>query len=277
MAPAGLSVGRRGRTVLHDAPLTAVPGELHVVVGPNGAGKSTLLAALAGDVSSDPAVLLDGVPVRSLPAPELARRRAVLLQQSSVAFGFTVAEVVAMGRHPWPVSSDAGGSDADVLDRAVADADVGALLGRRASELSGGEAARVALARVLAQDTPVLLLDEPTAALDLGQAERVVAMLARRARGGTCVVAAVHDLTLAAAHADRVTLLAAGRTLASGPAGTVLTPELLRAAYGWEVDVVDHPVTGRPLVLPRSGQAAGPVGDGACEGRRLGDLNPGWA
>jgi iron complex transport system ATP-binding protein len=179
----------------------------------------------------------------------MARRRAVLPQSHTVGFPFSAAEVVAMGRAPWQRTPQAGRDD-EVIAAAMAATDCTHLAGRSFPSLSGGERARVALARVLAQDTATLLLDEPTAALDLGHQEAVLALAADRAATGAAVVVVLHDLASAAAYADRVAVLDDGRVAATGPPREVLTGELLSRVYRYPVEVLDHPGTGAQLVLP---------------------------
>lgn len=252
----GLSVDRRGgasghaRRVLEAVDFDVVAGEVVALVGPNGAGKSTLLAALAGELTpSEGSVELDGRGLDHWTALDMARRRAVLPQSHTVGFPFTAREVVAMGRAPW-VRTARGERDDEVIAAAMASADVGHLAARSFPTLSGGERARVALARVLAQDTATLLLDEPTAALDLGHQEAVLRLAAERATAGAAVVVVLHDLGIAAAYADRVAVLESGRVAADGPPREVLTTELLSRVYQHPVEVLDHPVTGAQLVLP---------------------------
>lgn len=239
------------RPILDDASLVVHAGEVHALVGPNGAGKSTLFGVIAGDVTPTAGeAMLDGRPLRGHRPRELARERAVLLQQNAVSFSFTVAQVVEMGRAPWartPRESD----DDELIRRAMADTDVAHLADRTVSSLSGGERARVALARVLAQDTGILLLDEPTAALDLRHQEDVLAIARRRAREGAAVAVVLHDLNAALSTSDRVTLLSEGRVVATGAPGDVLTAERIEDVYGQAVDVFAHPVTGVPVVTPR--------------------------
>lgn len=236
-----------GRDILSDVDLTVGPGELLALVGPNGAGKSTLLSLLAGDRKpTGGKVLLDDRPLESWSARDLARRRAVLPQHHQVHFSFTVAQVLEMGRSPWPPSEQ----DARLLHTAAGEAAVDHLLERSVSSLSGGEQARTHLARVLVQDTPLLLLDEPTAALDLHHQESVLHLVRSRAEQGRTVVVVLHDLDLAAAYATRVCLLAEGRLVADGPPDAVLNANLLSSVYGHAVEVIRHPVTGRTVVLP---------------------------
>ncbi|MGW5571057.1 heme ABC transporter ATP-binding protein [Nocardia thailandica] len=247
---AGVGVRRGERTVLDGVDFQVAAGEIVALVGPNGAGKSTLLAALAGDLDiSAGTVKLEGHALTHWTPGDMARRRAVLPQSHTVGFPFTAREVVAMGRSPW-LRTPAADRDDELIAAALAATDVTHLAGRPFPSLSGGERARVALARVLAQDTATLLLDEPTAALDLGHQEAVLRLAAQRARGGAAVVVVVHDLGVAAAYADRVTVLDAGRVAADGPPRQVLTPALLSRVYRHPVDVFDHPVTGAQLVLP---------------------------
>lgn len=238
---------RRGAVLALDAvDLALVAGEVVAVVGPNGAGKSSLLSVLAGDLAADRGeVLLDGTPMGAVPPRERARRRAVLTQDNAVAFGFVVRDVVAMGRAPWPAR---GPLDEEVVRRAMERADVAALADRGYPTLSGGERARTQLARVLAQETRVLLLDEPTAALDIAHQEAVLALAAAAADAGGAVLVVLHDLSLAAAWADRVVLMAAGRVRAVGTPADVLTPELLGEVYRHRVRVLSDP--GGLVVVP---------------------------
>lgn len=247
----GVRVHLGGRPVLDGVDVAVRAGEVLALVGPNGAGKSTLLGALAADVpAAEGLVRVHGRPVADWTAPELALRRAVLPQSASLSFPFPVEEVVRMGRAPW-----AGGEREDEDDTAVAEAmartEVTGFAGRPFSALSGGERARVALARVLAQRAPLLLLDEPTAALDLRHQELVLRLCRERARAGDAVVVVLHDLALAAAYADRVAVLRAGRIAADGPPARVFSEDLLSDVYDQPVEVLAHPRTGAPLVLPR--------------------------
>ncbi|UEJ82039.1 heme ABC transporter ATP-binding protein [Brachybacterium halotolerans subsp. kimchii] len=242
---AGFAIG--GAVLLQDVEFSASGGELVALVGPNGAGKSTLLSLLSGDQRpTSGRVLLDGRPTADWPAKALARRRSVMTQHHSQAFSFTVHEAAAMGRAPHPVGPD----DDALIERCLREADVDALAGRDVTTLSGGELARTVFARVLAQDAQVVLLDEPTAALDLHHQEVLMARARELAQEGRCVLVVLHDLTLAARCSDRIAMFDGGRLVALGPPGDVLTPDRIREVYRHEVAVLEHPTSGRPLVVP---------------------------
>lgn len=241
----------RGRTILDDASIAIRAGEIHALVGPNGAGKSTLFGVLAGDVAAQTgSVTLDEAPIAGIRPHALARARAVLLQENAVSFPFTAEQVVRMGRAPW-ARTESAEQDDDRVAAAMAATEVTPLASRTVTSLSGGERARVALARVLAQSTGIVLLDEPTAALDLKHHEEVMRLIRAQADAGVAVSLVLHDLNAALAHADRVTLLADGRVAASGTAAEVLTAERIEQVYGQPVDVFPHPATGVPLVVAR--------------------------
>ncbi|MFD1858647.1 heme ABC transporter ATP-binding protein [Aeromicrobium camelliae] len=242
-----LTVRRGERSLLDGVDLDVAAGEMVAIVGPNGAGKSTLVAALAGDVRPEAGTVeFDGRPLGDWRPRDLARRRSVLLQSHAVSFGYTVDEVVAMGRSPWPADPE---RDEAAVERAIERADVAHLRARSYLALSGGERARVSLARVLAQDTDVMLLDEPTAALDLRHQEDVLRCAAEDAQAGRTVVVVLHDLSLAAAYASRVLMLDRGRVAAHGLPRDVLTPERVRTVYGIDIALLHGP-DGSLLVVP---------------------------
>ncbi|WP_052849496.1 heme ABC transporter ATP-binding protein [Streptomyces avicenniae] len=250
-AARGVSLALGGRTVLDGVDVAVTAGEVLALVGPNGAGKSTLLSVLAADEQPDGGeVLIAGRWAAEWTAPELALRRAVLPQAATLSFPFTVADVVRMGRAPWAGTRAEDEDDAAVAE-AMAATEVTRFADRPFSALSGGERARVALARVLAQRAPLLLLDEPTAALDLRHQELVLRVCTEQAAAGRAVVVVLHDLGLAAAYADRAAVLHEGRVAASGQPGEVFTEDLLSRVYQHPVEVLPHPVTGTRLVLPR--------------------------
>ncbi|MET7984099.1 heme ABC transporter ATP-binding protein [Streptomyces sp. NPDC005281] len=248
----GLQIRLGGREVLRGVDLAARAGKVLALVGPNGAGKSTLLAALAADLHpSEGVVRLHGRPARDWSAAELALRRAVLPQSATLSFPFTVEEVVRMGRAPWAhIERD----DDAAVGAAMAATEVTAFAARPFGALSGGERARVALARVLAQRAPLLLLDEPTAALDLRHQELVLRACRERAHAGDAVVVVLHDLGLAAAYAHRVAILCAGRVAAHGRPAEVFTGGLLTEVYRQPVEVFPHPRTGAALITPKRGE-----------------------
>lgn len=242
-----------GARILDGVTLDVAYGRVLALVGPNGAGKSSLLGILTGDAAASAGtVLLDGTPIGDYRATELARRRSVLLQSNQVSFGYTAYEVVEMGRAPW-IGVDGGDDETKILE-SLARADVAHLASRTFSSLSGGERARVSLARVLAQDTPIVMLDEPTAALDLKHQEDVLRIAADLAAQGRAIVVVLHDLSLAAAYADDVVILHGGRVAAHGAPGAVLTETAVERVYGTPVRVMTDPDTGRPIVLPRRGR-----------------------
>ncbi|WP_456698712.1 heme ABC transporter ATP-binding protein [Aeromicrobium sp. P5_D10] len=245
----GVSSTIGDKRILDDVSMQVSPGELVALVGPNGAGKTTLLSVMAGDITpSAGEATLDGVPVHRWKAAELARHRAVLPQEQQLAFGFRVVDVVRMGRSPWARLPEEELDDIIVAE-SMAHTDVTPLAGRTFPTLSGGEKARTSFARVLAQQTNLVLLDEPTAALDIRHSEQVLSEARRLARAGHAVVAVLHDLTVAAAHADRICVLADGRLRANGTPEEVLTPDLVAEVYQHPVDVITH--DGRLVVLPR--------------------------
>lgn len=247
----GLRVRLGQREVVAGIGLRVCAGEVVALVGPNGAGKSTLLSALAGDVAPAAGeVRVGGRPAPDWSAPELALRRAVLPQAATLSFPFPVEDVVRMGRAPWAGTAREDEDDAAV-EAAMAATETAEFAARPFSALSGGERARVALARVLAQRAPLLLLDEPTAALDLRHQELVLRICRERAAAGDAVVVVLHDLDLAAAYADRVAVLRDGHLAAEGRPAEVLRDELLSDVYRQPVEVLPHPRTGTPLVLPK--------------------------
>lgn len=239
-------VAEGGEVLIDGVDLAIAPGTVTAIVGPNGAGKTTLLRLLAAELAATAGeVRIDGVLVGSLGAAELATRRAVLPQHTLLQFAFSCLDVVMMGRF-----AAAPRSDESVVATAMDATDTSALADRIYPTLSGGEQTRVSLARVLAQEAPVLLLDEPTASLDLRHQELVMGTMRDLARAGAAVVTVVHDLQLAARHADRVVVLAEGRVAADGTVSEVMRAEVLEPVYGHRITTVAHPRTGQPLIVP---------------------------
>lgn len=243
-----LSAALGGRTVLHEIDVEARPAEVTAIIGPNGAGKSTLLRALSGLLRpTDGGILLDNLPLAHWPRPDLARALAYVPQDRTVHWPLTVRNVVALGRLPFHATG-AGPTpdDAKAIDTALADMDVATLQDRPVSEVSGGELARVLIARALAQRPAVLIADEPAAGLDPAHQLALFAHFRRIAAQGCSVVVALHDLSLAARFCHKVVLLRAGSVIAAGEPEKVLTSEHLRDAYG--VSARLHVLDGIPVV-----------------------------
>ncbi len=237
-----------GTRVLDGVTLDVRPREVLVLVGPNGAGKSTLLGVLSGERRpTRGSVTFRGRELSGIRPAELARLRSVLTQENTVSFPFRVVEVVAMGRAPWARTLE-GRDDITAVAEAMDAADIRHLADRRYTSLSGGEKARVSIARVLAQKAQTIFLDEPTAALDLRHQEDVMRLARGLADAGRAVVVVLHDLSLASAYADRLALVADGRLEAIGAPAEVLTEERVERVYGLPVEL--HLVAGRPVVVP---------------------------
>jgi len=230
----------------------ADPGSRLAIVGPNGAGKSTLLRLLAGELRPTAgSIAYDTVDATHLSISDLATRRAVLGQHQAEDVAFTVEQVVAMGRYAHRANPSIGRAEHQHSVASALDAvDLGGLGGRSVSSLSSGERQRTAIARVLAQDTPLLLLDEPTTALDIRHQQMVVEIIGALADGGRTVVAVLHDLNLATSF-DRVLLLSEGTLSAHGSAEEVLTSTRLSEVYQYPIEVIDHPLRSGRLILPR--------------------------
>ncbi|MFC6154409.1 heme ABC transporter ATP-binding protein [Nocardioides yefusunii] len=244
----GVEVTFGSNHVLTGVDLDIRHGEVVALVGPNGAGKSTLLSVLSGDLEPTAGTVeLDGVAVAGQKPLALARRRAVLVQKQSLAFGFRAREVVEMGRSVWHRTEKADADD-EMVDWAMDVADVTHLSDRVVPTLSGGEQARVAFARLLAQDVEVHLLDEPTAALDIKHQEGLLRQARDSADRGAAVVVVLHDLSLAAAYSDRIAVLSGGRIRACGTPHDVLTSELVSEVYEHPCHVVEH--AGHLMVVP---------------------------
>lgn len=250
-----LSVRRAGRVVVDDVSFSAEGGALIGIVGPNGAGKSTLVQALLGLVPATGDILLDGVPLAERSRREIARTVAYLPQGQSLHWPLSVERLVALGRLPHlaPLSRISQ-QDRDAIARAMAAADVTTLAARVATEISGGERARVLLARALAVEAPALIVDEPLASLDPAHQIAVMDILRAEAARGVLVIAVLHDLGLAARYCDRILVLDAGRLVADGAPSAVLTPARLRETYG--VRAWFGSIEGVPVVVPLTREVA---------------------
>jgi len=241
------------RPILRNVSLDVAGGEVLALAGPNGAGKSTLIRVISGVLpAASGEVQLDGLSLLRLPPNQLARRVAVVPQMIHLPEAYTVGEIVLMGRTPhlrlW---AGEGKHDCEVAWSAMRAARVEDLSSRRVGELSGGEQQRVMLARALAQEPQVLLLDEPTAHLDLKHQVGVLELVRALARErNLAVLMTLHDLNQASLYADRIALLQQGEVVAQGRARQVFTSELLSRVYGVAVSVSQHPGRDVPIVLP---------------------------
>lgn len=254
-----VTVRRGGRPVVTSVDLGVAPGEWVCVIGPNGAGKSTLLAAIAGLVPFAGTIALGGRAVGELGRKERARTVAMVPQQPVIPEALRVADYVMLGRAPYLGSFGAEGRrDVEVVRSVLGRLDLWWAADRRLDALSGGELQRVVLARALAQEAPVLLLDEPTTGLDLGHQQRVLELIARlRGSDGLTVVTAMHDLTIAGQFAERFVLLDAGRVVLDGSRSQVLREDVIERHYGASVRVLVAEDGGAIVVPIRSTASVG--------------------
>lgn len=248
-----LRLGYRGRTISADLSADIPDGSFTVIIGPNACGKSTLLRALARLLTPDSGtVLLDGKAISSYPAKEVARRIGLLPQTSTAPDGIRVADLVARGRYPHQsLLRQWSQGDADAVATAMAATGVTELSARSVDELSGGQRQRVWIAMVLAQDTPVILLDEPTTYLDIAHQIQLLELCRTLNReSGRTVVAVLHDLNHAFRYADHLIAMRDGQIRAAGPPGEIVTAELVRSVFDLGCRVIEDPETGAPLVIP---------------------------
>jgi iron complex transport system ATP-binding protein len=237
---------------LQDVSLSANDTEMVGLIGPNGSGKSTLLKLLSGILSpGEGQIHLDGLNLRRSKRREVSQRVAVVPQQFHMPFAFRVEEVVMLGRTPFlRPFSDGDARDRAVVNQAMESVGVTHLQGRFLNELSGGERQKVVLAMALAQEPRLLLLDEPTAHLDINHQVEILQLLKRlNQENGLTVTAAIHDLNLAALYFQRLIMLKEGRIVADGTPATVLTPGMIAEVFGASVQVQRHPVAGVPCIV----------------------------
>ena len=263
----GIWADYSGAPVLRGVSLDVAAGEVVGLVGPNGSGKTTLVRAVTRVMPlRSGEVRLLGEDSRTLTRAALARRVAVVPQNPALPEGFTVLEIVLMGRTPYlRLLQSEGPSDLAAARRALTQTGTAGLASRFAHQLSGGERQQVVIARALAQEAPVLLLDEPTSHLDVGHQMAVMGLVRRLCQERRlAVLATIHDLTLAALYCDRLVLLDRGAVAAEGAPDSVLRPELIASAYGAEVTVLRHPASGRPVVVPLPPEADSPQARGAA-------------
>mgnify|MGYP001034646494 CR=1 FL=1 len=246
----GVSVQLGGRVIVDATDMAAPTGSVTGLIGPNGAGKSTLMRAILGLVAATGSVRFDEADLLTLPRRMRAQFTAFVEQSSDTDARLTAREVVLLGRIPFQSIWDAAPSAEDLAqaEAAMAAVDMTAFAGRLYQTLSGGEQQRIQIARALAQQPRLLLLDEPTSHLDVHAQLAMLDLLRRRARAGAAVLVALHDLNLAASFCDSLVLLHAGQVAAAGPPDAVLTPALFRQVYGVEATILRHPGDGRPLI-----------------------------
>ena len=243
------------RIAVDDVSLSLQPGEVTAIIGPNGAGKSTLLRALNGYVRRASGVVqLDGSPIEQVNRRTIGRRIGVVAQEADVRFPITVLEFVLGGRYAWAASTAWGWeteNDVRVAEEVIRETDLEEFSGRLMNELSGGERQRAVLARALATEAEFLLLDEPTANLDLSHQSSLLGVVRNRCDKRNCAALVVtHDINLAAQFADQVLLMKGGRLIRSGKPNVVLQSAVLEEVFDLEVLVDAHPITGAPRVTP---------------------------
>ncbi|WP_433662250.1 ABC transporter ATP-binding protein [Nocardia sp. CA-128927] len=252
-------LGYRGRTISDQLSVDIPDGEFTVVIGPNACGKSTLLRALARLLTPESgAVLLDGKAIATYPAKEVARRIGLLPQSSIAPDGIRVADLVARGRYPHQsLLRQWSKADEDAVAAAMAATGVTDLSARPVDELSGGQRQRVWIAMVLAQDTPMILLDEPTTYLDIAHQINLLDLCRSLNReSGRTVVAVLHDLNHAFRYAGHLIAMKDGRVVAAGAPADIVTAELVREVFDLGCRIIDDPETGAPLVIPLAHNAA---------------------
>ncbi|WP_067824413.1 ABC transporter ATP-binding protein [Nocardia inohanensis] len=248
-----LRLGYRGRTISEELSVDIPDGEFTVIIGPNACGKSTLLRALARLLAPESgAVLLDGKQIGSYPAKEVARTIGLLPQTSTAPDGIRVADLVARGRFPHQtLLRQWSRADADAVAAALAATGVTELSARPVDELSGGQRQRVWIAMVLAQETPIILLDEPTTYLDIAHQIQLLELCRSLQRdSGRTVVAVLHDLNHAFRYADHLVAMKDGRVVAAGRPREIVTAELVEEVFALGSRVIEDPETGAPLVIP---------------------------
>lgn len=246
----GVGVALGGNAILRGVDMAAPMGQVTGLIGPNGAGKSTLLRAILSLVPATGSVRFEGTDLPALPRRSRAQFTAFVEQSSDTDARLTAQEVVLLGRIPFQSIWQASPSEADLAqaEAALAAVDMTAFADRLYHTLSGGEQQRIQIARALAQQPRLLLLDEPTSHLDVHAQLAMLDLLRRHARNGAAVLLALHDLNLAASFCDSLIALHSGRVAAAGAPGDVLTPALLRQVYGVEATILRHPGDGRPLI-----------------------------
>ncbi|MEV4798597.1 ABC transporter ATP-binding protein [Nonomuraea sp. NPDC049421] len=250
----GLTLAYDQRVVASDLSVAIPDASFTVIIGPNACGKSTLLRALARMLKpKSGAVHLDGSVITSLPSKEVARRLGLLPQSSIVPDGITVADLVARGRYPHQkLMRQWSKADEAAVTEAMRATDVAGLADRIVDELSGGQRQRVWLAMALAQETPILLLDEPTTFLDISHQIEVLDLCADLHEAGRTMVAVLHDLNQACRYATHLIVMCGGEVVASGDPAEIVTSELVREVFDLRCEIIQDPQSGTPLIVPES-------------------------
>lgn len=250
----GLTLGYGERQVATDLNVVIPDGSFTVIIGPNACGKSTLLRALARMLKPTAgAVHLDGKMITTMPTKEVARRLGLLPQTSIVPEGITVADLVARGRYPHQrLMRQWSPADEAAVAEAMRATDITELADRIVDELSGGQRQRVWLAMVLAQQTPILLLDEPTTFLDIAHQFDILDLCAELHESGRTLVAVLHDLNQACRYATHLIVMRAGRIVAEGDPNRIITPALIEEVFGLRCEVIPDPQTGTPMIVPEA-------------------------
>jgi iron complex transport system ATP-binding protein len=249
-----LSVFYGDRQILHEIQLEVHSGEIVALLGPNGAGKSTLIRSISGVIPIRSGnIFVDQKDVTSLSTMERARHISVVPQALSMPPAFTVWETVLLGRTPYlNFLGQTSAKDETIARQALEQVDVVHLIEKRMDEISGGEQQRVLLARTLAQDTPILLMDEPTTHLDISHQIDLLKLITKQAREkNLTVLVALHDLNLASMFADRIAIVQHGLLCVAGTPQETLTSEIINSVYHVPVHIVSHPETGVPFVIPK--------------------------
>lgn len=261
LAVENLSVSKAGKPILSGVDFTAPPGAITGLIGPNGAGKSTLLTALLGLVPATGTARFDGHDLPVMNRRDRARLAAFVEQSTNTEERLAVRDVVALGRIPHQ-SALAAANDAEdeaIIAAALAETGMSAFTHRRFDTLSGGEQQRIHIARALAQQPRLLLLDEPTSHLDISSQLQLLALLRRRAASGATILLALHDLNLAARSCDHLVVLEHGRRIAEGAPAAVLTPALLLDVYGVQARLLPDPASDRPIIVYDEAQREPPL------------------
>lgn len=245
-----LSLSIAGKMLIKDVSLDVKKGEVVALIGPNGAGKTCMLKMLSGDMKPDSGqITLMGKPLANYPVKSLALQRSVMPQSSALNFPFSVAQVVMFGRNPHINRAGETRDDHAIVSEALADTEMEAFKDRNYLTLSGGEKARVNLARVLAQRAPLILLDEPISHVDPRHQHRILAIARSLAKGGAGVLVVLHDLNIAATYADRIGIMHLGKLRAIGTPNQVLSEDLLREVFQIGFLKIQHPQQNHPIMV----------------------------